>query len=105
MLWKYFFYLAQNAIHMDRVAHLNESVLLAQIRRTRSENELSHLIENSYRQVAGNSGEGQWNQFSSSLIRQINSINPLYIEDPAEWDILRKARVLIHRQSMHWLVS
>jgi len=89
---------------MDGVAQLNETTLLAQIRRVRSENELSHLIENSYKQVAGNSGESQWNLFSSSLIRQINSINPMYIEDPAEWDILRKARVLIYRQSMQ-LVS
>jgi hypothetical protein len=85
---------------MDGVAQLNETTLLAQIRRVRSENELSHLIENSYKQVAGYSGESQWNLFSSSLIRQINSINPLYIEDPAEWDILRRARVLIYRQSM-----
>lgn len=95
-----FFYLAQNAIRMDGVAQLTESALLEKIRQTRSETELAHLIESSYQQLSDSNPPDRWNQFSALVVQKINAINPLFIEDPIEWDILRRARVLIYRQSL-----
>lgn len=95
-----FFYLAQNAIRMDGVAQLTESALLEQIRQTRTKEELAELIEHSYHQVTESNLPGRWEQFSQSLVQKINGLNPLFIEDPIEWDILRKARVLLYRHSL-----
>lgn len=89
---------------MDGVAQLTESALLDQIRQTRSASELAQLIESSYQQLSDSNPPEKWNQFSALVVQKINAINPLFIEDPTEWEILRRARVLIHRQSMQ-LVS
>ena len=99
-----FFYLAQNAIRMDGVAQLSETQLVEKIRQIRSEAELNHLIEETQHRLSDASIDG-WYSFSSAVIRLINAVNPLYIEDPAEWDMLKRARVLIHRQSSHMLAS
>lgn len=90
---------------MDGVAQLTETALLDKIRQTRSEAELNQLIEQAHQQVAESTSGDYWRSFSSSLVRLINSVNPLYIEDPAEWDILRRARVLLYRQNSRELVS
>ena len=89
---------------MDGVAQLSETLLVEKIRRIRSEEELNHLIDEAHHQIADASVDG-WNSFCSAVIRLINAVNPLYIEDPAEWDMLKRARVLIHRQSSQMLAS
>jgi hypothetical protein len=89
---------------MDGVAQLSETQLVEKIRQIRSEAELNHLIEETQHRFSDASIDG-WYSFSSAVIRLINAVNPLYIEDPAEWDMLKRARVLIHRQSSHMLAS
>jgi hypothetical protein len=89
---------------MDAVAQQTETQLLDKIRQIRSEEELTQLIEDAHNQLT-DSGKDAWVSFCSDVIKSINSVNPLYIEDPDEWDILKRARVLIHRQTSQMLAS
>ena len=82
---------------------LSEASLLQQMRHAHTEQELANLLEVTYHQVSDVSDESGWNKLSNSLLQQLNSINPLYIDDAQEWNMIKLARVFIHRISTHQL--
>jgi|GEM_PF-841747 len=88
---------------MNAPAVLSEDSLLQQMRHAHSEQELANLLEVTYQKVSNVSDESGWDKLSNSLLRQLNSINPLYIDDPKEWDMIRLARVFIYRISARQL--
>ena len=88
---------------MNAPAVLSEDSLLQQMRHAHTEQELANLLEVTYQKVSNVSDESGWDKLSNSLLRQLNSINPLYIDDPKEWDMIRLARVLIYRISSRQL--
>ncbi|MBU3743883.1 MAG: hypothetical protein FGM61_04950 [Sediminibacterium sp.] len=83
---------------------ISEQVLLQQMRTAHSEQELAHLLEDTYHQVTETTSDDNWNELANSLTNQLNAINPLFIEDPQEWNMIKLARVFIHRISTHQLV-
>ncbi|MEI8111698.1 MAG: hypothetical protein WCH59_11960 [Chitinophagia bacterium] len=83
---------------------ISEQVLLQQMRSAHSEQELAHLLTDTYHQVTETTSYDNWNQLADSLTTQLNSINPLFIEDAREWNMIKLARVLIYRISTHQLV-
>lgn len=89
---------------MNSPVAISEQVLLQQMRSAHSEKELAHLLEDTYHQVTETASDDNWNELASSLTNQLNSINPLFIEDPREWNMIKLARVFIHRISTHQLV-
>ncbi len=88
---------------MNAPVVLSEASLLQQMRHAHTEQELANLLEVTYHQVSDVSDESGWNKLSNSLLQQLNSINPLYIDDAQEWNMIKLARVFIHRISTHQL--
>ena len=89
---------------MNSPVAVSEQVLLQQMRNAHSVQELAHLLEDTYHQVTETSSDDSWNALANSLTNQLNSINPLFIEDPREWNMIKLARVFIYRISTHQLV-
>jgi hypothetical protein len=92
-----------NCIKLTVMNVLSEDSLLQQMRHAHTEQELANLLEVTYQKVSNVSDESGWDKLSNSLLRQLNSINPLYIDDPKEWDMIRLARVFIYRISSRQL--
>jgi hypothetical protein len=88
---------------MNAPVVLSEASLLEQMRHAHSEQELANLLEVTYRKVSKVSDESGWDTLSNSLLRQLNAINPLYIDDAREWNMIKLARVFIYRISTHQL--
>jgi len=90
-------------IDMNAPIVLSEASLLQQMRQAHTEQELVNLLEVTYQKVSTVSDESGWDTLSNSLLQQLNSINPLYIDDAREWNMIKLARVFIHRISTHQL--
>ena len=88
---------------MNASVVLSEASLLQKMRHAHTEQELANLLEVTYQQVSTVSDESGWNTLSNSLLQQLNAINPLYIDDAREWNMIKLARVFIHRISTHQL--
>jgi hypothetical protein len=88
-------------IDMNAPTVLSEASLLQQMRQAHTEQELVNLLEVTYQKVSTVSDESGWDTLSNSLLQQLNSINPLYIDDAREWNMIKLARVFIHRISTH----
>ena len=88
---------------MNAPVVLSEASLLEQLRHAHTEQELANLLEVTYRKVSTVSDESGWDTLSSSLLQQLNAINPLYIDDAQEWNMIKLARVFIYRISTHQL--
>lgn len=88
---------------MNAPVVLSEASLLQQMRHAHTEQDLANLLEDTYREVSTISDESGWVSLSNSLLQQLNSINPLYIDDAQEWNMIKLARVLIYRISTHQL--
>jgi len=89
---------------MNSPVAISEQVLLQRMRSAHSEQELAHLLEDTYHQVTETSSDDSWYDLANSLTHQLNSINPLFIEDAREWNMIKLARVFIYRISTHQLV-
>ena len=88
---------------MNSPVAISQDALIHQLRTAHSADELVHLLKDTYHQVSEVSDETGWNQLSNSLLQQLNSINPLYIDDAREWNMIKLSRVFIYRISTHQL--
>jgi hypothetical protein len=86
---------------MNSSVVISEDSLIHQLRSAHSEKELANILEATYQNVSTVSDESGWEKLSKSLVKQLNSINPLYIDDPKEWTMIKLARVFIYRISTH----
>ena len=75
-----------------------EELLITRIRNTRSEAEANKIIEQSFSEIARQSGQEELlSSYCTKMNRQLGMINPMYIDDAEEWNIIQASKVFFYR--------
>ncbi|KAF0242220.1 MAG: hypothetical protein Q8K64_05985 [Sediminibacterium sp.] len=75
-----------------------EAQLIQRLRKAKSEAEASKIIETTFNEIAHQANQEEYlNSFATKMNQQLGSINPLYIEDADEWNMIQASKVLFYR--------
>ncbi len=75
-----------------------EALLIQRLRKAKSEAEASKIIESTFNEIAHQTNQEDYlNSFAAKMNQQLGAINPLYIEDAEEWNMIQAAKVMFYR--------
>lgn len=80
--------------------------LIEQLQKATSENEVVHILENSFSELELKVESAEKiGAFAMEMNQRLNSMNPLLVEDPEQWNMIQSCKVQFYRMGCKYGVT